>query len=144
MDSVPVMTSVVREPAVELSADRIAEACAAAWQRLGESVQRLRLTGDQWSAEDEDPADLAHDAGTLHAVLVPALRRVELVLDEQAPFAAVRHDLSRWLESGWEVSALTPLDRLGEAHTTLRGLALVLQGCWLRDSQVRFTSGETP
>lgn len=138
------MTSVVREPAVELSADKIAEACAVAWQRFGENVQRLRLKGDRWSADEAGSPDHAEDGGTLQAVVVPALRRVELVLDEQAAFDAVRHDLTRWLESGWTVSALTPLDRLGEAHSTLRGLALVLQGCWLRDSQVRFTSAETP
>ncbi len=76
--------------------------------------------------------------GALRAIVASESRTVEVVLDEDSPV----HTLCdvAWIIAGrgWSLNVLVRLDRLGDAHTELRGTPCTLQGWWLDDDTVRF------
>ena len=90
---------------------------------------------------------LGIDAGEVikTAIVLPHLRRIECVLDDQADMRRAEAQFQALLLRGWSVNALLPIRSLGEAHQALRGLRIHLQGWWtLADDRLRFTSPETP
>jgi hypothetical protein len=47
-------------------------------------------------------------------------------------------------ERAWMLNIIVSLDRLGDAHTALRGAPCTLQGWWFDDDAVRFAGFEKP
>lgn len=88
--------------------------------------------------------DAPRAVGATRAVVSGQERLVEIVLDdESAPDSLI--DVA-WLLSdrSWAVNVLVGLDRLGEAHTALRGTPSTLQGWWVADDAVHFAGYERP
>jgi hypothetical protein len=78
-------------------------------------------------------------------VVVPSLRRVECVVNDESDFAAVALGLSELASAGWVVWVLAPLRRLGDAHSAFRREAEHVQGWWVRsDRSVTFTAPQIP
>lgn len=82
--------------------------------------------------------------GSMRAIVAPRERIVEVVLDdESAPEDLIE---VAWVVSdrAWNLNVLVALDRLGDAHTALRGTPATLQGWWLADGAVHFAGFERP
>ena len=86
---------------------------------------------------------VAADTAAIRSVVVAADRVVELVLDD-GPFEAVGPAVWALAARGWDVVALTPASRVGEAHRALRGTPCRLQPWWTDAAAVRFGKFETP
>jgi hypothetical protein len=117
----------------------VAAAAQENWRGLGEASEVV-----DWSviasALGIEPGEVIKTA-----VVLPQLRRIECVLDDEADMRHAGEQLRALLVRGWSVNALLPMHSLGAAHQALRGLRIHLQGWWTpADDRLRFTSPETP
>jgi len=88
--------------------------------------------------------DAPKAVGATRAVVSSQERLVEIVLDDESdPDSLID---AAWVLNGrsWAVNVLVGLDRLGEAHTALRGTPVTLQGWWIADDAVHFAGYERP
>lgn len=109
----------------------------------GHAAFSYEFEGTSATVEALDPArgDDPRCAG--RAVILPDLRRIECVLDSTTDFSAASGYLAGYRAEGWDVWALVPLARLGEAHTAFGQVADCVQGWWQReDAAVSFTAPE--
>ncbi len=83
-------------------------------------------------------------AGAARVVVVPKLRIVEIVLDDESQPEALANVAWTLDDGSWKLNVVLPLERLGEAHTALRGTPSTLQGWWYEDDAVRFAGYERP
>lgn len=88
-------------------------------------------------------------ASGIPAVVVPSLRRVELVVGEDTNLGALAEAVpAHFPDTGWSVWILAPLHRLTDAHSAFSsstGCVERLQGWWLRpDQSVTFTEPQLP
>lgn len=107
---------------------------------------------DIYRARVEDATEMAlaefiddpRSVGAVRAIVAHRDRMVEVVLDDESePDALI--DVAWVLDDrSWKLNVLVGLDRLGEAHTALRGAPLSLQGWWFDDDAVRFAAFERP
>lgn len=84
------------------------------------------------------------DAGAVRAVVAERARVVEIVLDADTDVAILSEVAWALDERSWLLNVVVSLNRLGEAHTELRGAPCTLQGWWFDDDAVRFSGFETP
>lgn len=88
--------------------------------------------------------DAPKTIGATRAVVCSQNRTVEVVLDDDSDPEALID--AAWVLSGraWSMNVLIGLDRLGQAHTELRGTPVTLQGWWVADDAVHFAGYERP
>jgi len=84
------------------------------------------------------------DAGAVRAVVAERSRMVEIVLDADTAVGILSEVAWALDDRSWLLNVIVSLDRLGEAHTELRGTPCTLQGWWFDDDSVRFSGFETP
>lgn len=84
------------------------------------------------------------DAGAVRAVVAERSRMVEIVLDADTSVGILSEVAWALDDRSWLLNVIISLDRLGEAHTELRGTPCTLQGWWFDDDSVRFSGFETP
>jgi hypothetical protein len=84
------------------------------------------------------------DAGAVRAVVADGTRMVEIVLDGDTEIDMLSEVAWALNERAWALNVIVSLDRLGEAHTALRGTPCTLQGWWFDDDAVRFSGFERP
>ncbi len=88
--------------------------------------------------------DTPVEAGAVRAVVAERSRSVEVVLDAETEIGVLT-EVAWALDDGrWLLNVIVGLDRLGEAHTELRGAPCTLQGWWFDDDTVCFTGFELP
>lgn len=80
----------------------------------------------------------------VHAVVVSELRRLELVIHEEAEPARLAASVRGLADSGWDVCVLVPGAMMGDAHSGLRGAPCTLQQWWFEDDVVCFGRVELP
>ncbi len=83
------------------------------------------------------------DVATVRSIVAVEDRVVELVVDD-GPFEALGPAVWALAARGWDVVALTPSGRNGEAHRALRGTPCRIQPWWAEGREVRFGRLETP
>jgi hypothetical protein len=83
-------------------------------------------------------------AGAVRAIVASKDRTVEVVLDDESHPDALAN--VAWLldDKSWKLNVIVALERLGDAHTALRGTPATLQGWWYEDDAVRFAGYERP
>ena len=84
------------------------------------------------------------DAGAVRAVVADKTRTVEVVLDEDTDVGILSEVAWALDERSWLLNVIVSLNRMGEAHTELRGTPCTLQGWWFDDDTVRFSGFERP
>lgn len=84
------------------------------------------------------------DAGAVRAVVAERTRMVEIVLDADTDIEMLSEVAWTLDERAWMLNVIVSLDRLGDAHTALRGAPCTLQGWWFDDDAVRFAGFEKP
>jgi hypothetical protein len=107
---------------------------------------------DNYRARIEDATEMTlaevlgtpNAAGAVRAVVVPKLRIVEIVLDDESHPDTLANVAWTLDDRSWKLNVVLPLERLGEAHTALRGTPSTLQGWWYEDDAVRFAGFERP
>ncbi len=82
--------------------------------------------------------------GAIRAIVASDVRVVEVVLDADSPIHALCDVAWTVADRGWHCNVLVSLERLGQAHTELRGSPCTLQGWWFDTDTVRFASHERP
>lgn len=88
--------------------------------------------------------DAPRSVGAVRAIVAPRERAVEVVLDDDSDPASLT-DVAWVLDDrAWTLNVLVGLERLGEAHTALRGTPVTLQGWWYEAESVRFAGFERP
>jgi len=127
------MAVAVQEPTTDV--DFVAEAVLEVYRAQVDEATHMSL------AEFVDSPRLV---GAYRAIVSSESHIVEVILDAESPI----HDLGEvaWTVAsrGWHCNVLVSLDRLGLAHTELRGSPCSLQGWWFEDESVHFTSYERP
>ena len=88
--------------------------------------------------------DSPADAGAVRAVVADRTRMVEVVLDADTDIELLSEVAWALDQRAWALNVIVSLNRLGEAHTALRGTPCTLQGWWFDDDAVRFAGFETP
>ena len=83
-------------------------------------------------------------AGAARVVVVPKLRIVEIMLDDESHPDALANVAWTLDDRSWKLNVVLPLERLGEAHIALRGTPSTLQGWWYEDDAVHFAGFERP
>ncbi|MEE8485279.1 MAG: hypothetical protein V3S38_01820 [Acidimicrobiia bacterium] len=83
-------------------------------------------------------------AGAVRAVVASKERIVEVVLDDESHPDALANVAWMLDDRSWRLNVIVALERLGEAHTALRGTPSTLQGWWYHDDGVRFAGYERP
>lgn len=127
------MAVAVQEPIT--SVDLVTEAV------LGVYLARIEDATEMTLAE---VLGTAHAAGAVRAVVASKERIVEVVLDDESQPDALADVAWTLDDRSWKLNVIVALDRLGEAHTALRGTPCVLQGWWFEADAVRFAAFETP
>jgi len=84
------------------------------------------------------------DAGAVRAVVAQRTRMIEIVLDADTDIEMLSEVSWTLDERAWMLNVIVSLNRLGEAHTALRGTPCTLQGWWFDDDAVRFAGFEKP
>ena len=84
------------------------------------------------------------DAGAVRAVVADRTRMVEIVLDADTDIEMLAEVAWVLDERAWLLNVIVSLNRLGDAHTILRGTPCTLQGWWFDDDSVRFSGFERP
>jgi len=84
------------------------------------------------------------EAGAVRAIIADRARLVEIVLDEDTHIDLLAEVAWELDERAWLLNVIISLNRLGEAHTALRGAPCTLQGWWFEDDAVRFVGFERP
>ncbi len=87
---------------------------------------------------------LSAEVSEIPCTVAGAQRIVEIVVDAEPDCDLLAPAVWALAERGWQVVALVPLERLGEAHGALRGSPCLLQPWWLDADTVRFGRSETP
>jgi hypothetical protein len=127
------MAVAVQEPTT--SVDFVAEAVLDVYRAHVEEATQMSLA---------EFIDSPRSVGAIRAIVASEAHTVEVVLDDDSP----THSLCdvAWIvaDRGWHLNVLVSLDRLGDAHTELRGTPCTLQGWWLDDDTVRFAGYERP
>lgn len=133
-------TAPTSDLATTSDAELVIVACRVAWQAAGfQPVCR-----DWRSAAKYVSGDQGSSLGIRYVAVIEQRHLIECVFDTFSDLICASADLERLLCKQWQVQVLVPLARLGEAHRSLRGLPLKLQGYWLDLGQVRFGAEETP
>jgi hypothetical protein len=83
-------------------------------------------------------------AGAVRAIVADRSRMVEIVLDTDTDIDMLSEVAWALDERAWSLNMIVALDRLGDAHTALRGTPCTLQGWWFDDDSVRFAGFEKP
>ncbi|MFZ0492286.1 MAG: hypothetical protein WAM81_03690 [Acidimicrobiia bacterium] len=120
------------EPTV-LETETIVDACLDRYRAAGLSARPVawsRLALDE-AADDQASVIVSNEC-------------LDWVLTPLGDPAAHRPVFRRLAADGWQVHVLVPLERMGEAHRGLRGVAVRLQGWWLDDGSVHFGRPEIP
>jgi hypothetical protein len=84
------------------------------------------------------------DVGAVRAVVADRSRIVEIVLDSDTDIAMLSEVAWALDERAWLLNVIVGLNRLGDAHTALRGTPCTLQGWWFDEDSVRFAGFERP
>jgi hypothetical protein len=84
------------------------------------------------------------DAGAVRAIVAERTRTIEIVLDADTNLEMLAEVAWALDERAWMLNVVVSLDRLGEAHTALRGTPCTLQGWWFDEDSVRFSGFEKP
>jgi hypothetical protein len=84
------------------------------------------------------------EAGAVRAVVADRSRTVEIVLDTDTDIDMLSQVAWALDARSWLLNVVVALNRLGEAHTALRGTPCTLQGWWFDDDSVRFAGFERP
>jgi len=84
------------------------------------------------------------ETGSVRAVVARTSRTVEVVLDSDTDIGMLSQVAWALHERAWLLNVIVSLNRLGEAHTALRGAPCTLQGWWFDDDMVRFAGFERP
>ena len=111
-------------------------------------VTEAVLTVHRGHVDDATEVSLAElldtpvEAGAVRAVVAERSRSVEVVLDAETELGILSEVAWALDERGWMLNVIVALDRLGEAHTELRGSPCTLQGWWFDEDAVRFTGFE--
>jgi hypothetical protein len=127
------MAVAVQEPIT--SVDLVTEAVADVYRSHVEDATEMALA---------EFIDAPRSVGAVRAVVAPKMRTVEVVLDDDSdPDSLI--DVA-WVlnDRAWKLNVLVGLERLGEAHTALRGAPLTLQGWWYEADSLRFAAFERP
>ena len=112
---------------------------AAEWDAYTYRVSEIACTVKPLASTESQPACNGR------AVVLPDLNRVECVLDASTDFADAAVHLRRFVEDGWDVWAVVPLARVGDAHLQFAGGVEYIQGWWPRgDGEIAFTAPEVP
>ena len=88
--------------------------------------------------------DTPVEGGAVRAVVADRSRIVEIVLDSDTDIGVLSQVAWALDERAWLLNVIVSLNRLGEAHTALRGTPCTLQGWWFDDDSVRFAGFERP
>ncbi len=85
-----------------------------------------------------------NESGAVRAVVSSKDRVVEVVLDDASHPDALSG--VAWIldDRSWTLNVIVALERLGDAHTALRGTPSTLQGWWYEDDAVHFSGYERP
>ena len=88
--------------------------------------------------------DVPKNLGSLRAVVASTERVIEVVVDTGIDAGSLAPGLWALAAEGWQPVVLVALDRIGEAHTELRGTPCRLQAWWIVEDEVVFGGFETP
>jgi hypothetical protein len=88
--------------------------------------------------------DVPKGLGSLRAVVASTERAIEVVVDAGIDAGSLAPGLWALAAEGWQPVVLIALDRIGEAHTELRGTPCRLQAWWIVEDDVVFGGFETP
>lgn len=88
--------------------------------------------------------DVPKSLGSLRAVVASTERAIEVVVDTGIDAGSLAPGLWALAAEGWQPVVLVALDRIGEAHTELRGTPCRLQAWWIVGDEVVFGGFETP
>jgi hypothetical protein len=88
--------------------------------------------------------DVPKGLGSLRAVVASTERALEVVVDAGIDAGSLAPGLWALAAEGWQPVVLIALDRIGEAHTELRGTPCRLQAWWIVEDDVVFGGFETP
>jgi hypothetical protein len=88
--------------------------------------------------------DVPKGLGSLRAVVASTERALEVVVDAGIDAGSLAPGLWALAAEGWQPVVLIALDRIGEAHTELRGTPCRLQAWWIVEDEVVFGGFETP
>lgn len=127
------MAVAVRESAIT-DVDRVTGATLDVYARRCDLATELPLA---------ELLSVPSDLGALRAVVGASDRTVEIVLDSDIDAAAVAPIAWALDAQGFSTVVLVALDRLGEAHSGLRGAPCSLQGWWATETGVAFGAFET-
>jgi hypothetical protein len=88
--------------------------------------------------------DVPKSLGSLRAVVASTERAIEVVVDTGIDAGSLAPGLWALAAEGWQPVVLIALDRIGEAHTELRGTPCRLQAWWVVEDEVVFGGFEIP
>ena len=127
------MAVAVQEP--RTSVDFVSEAVLAAHRGHIDEATEMSLA---------EFLDSPIDAGAVRCVVASRSRMIEVVVDVETSIEMLSEVAWALDERSWMLNVIVSLDRLGEAHTALRGSPCTLQGWWFDDDTVRFAGFEKP
>lgn len=127
------MAVAVQEPIT--SVDLVADAVLSVYRSRIEDATEMTLA---------EVIGAPHPAGAVRAVVASNDRMVEVVLDAESHPDALTDVAWTLNDRSWSLNVIVALERLGEAHTALRGTPTTLQGWWYSDDAVRFAGYEKP
>ena len=78
------------------------------------------------------------------AVLAPNRGLVEFFPGDRQPLSTLGPIATSAAASGWQVAVLVPAERMGDAHSSLRGFPLRLQSWWADGDRICFGGPEVP
>ena len=88
--------------------------------------------------------EIAVDVARLSAVAAGDIRTAEIMVDETVLCAQISPAIWSLAEQGWTTTVVVPASRMGEAHTSLRGVPCRLQTWWEDSSGICFGAFERP
>jgi len=88
--------------------------------------------------------EIAVDVARLPVVAMGDSRIAEIMVDETVLCAQVSVAIWSLAEQGWQADVVVPAARMGEAHTSLRGVPCRLQSWWEDDTGINFGPYERP
>lgn len=115
--------------------DRVAAATVDVYTRRRDAAAEMPLA---------ELLDVPKSVGSMRAVVAKRDRRVEIVLDADVDASSLASGLWALEANGWQPFVLVALDRIGAAHTELRGTPCRLQAWWVDEGEVVFGGFETP
>lgn len=88
--------------------------------------------------------DVTVDVARLSVVAAGESRVAEIMVDETVVCDQLVGAIWSLAEQGWTTTVVVPAERMGEAHSALRGLPCRLQAWWEDGALVCFGAFETP